>query len=179
MFVRGGGRAGEPIPSMPGQFRLSVDELVSDVGAIRGLGIDAVLLFGLPDAKDPVGSGAYADEGIVQQAVRTLRVAHPNLIVMTDVCLCEYTTHGHCGILRPVSNGTGGRDDDVDNDATLELLARTAVSQAGAGAHGVAPGAVMGGAGGGLPRARGEGGWPDVGVMGDSAREGLAFLRAC
>src|SRR2546422_942368 len=125
MLVGGGRRVGEPIPSMPGQFRLSVDELVSDVSAIRGLGIDAVLLFGLPDAKDPAGSGAYADDGIVQQAVRTLRAAHPDLIVMTDVCLCEYTTHGHCGLVR---------DDDVDNDATLELLARTAVSQAVAGA---------------------------------------------
>src|SRR2546427_11316796 len=106
MFVRGGRRVREPIPSMPGQFRLSVDELVSDVSAIRGLGIDAVLLFGLPDAKDPAGSGAYADDGLVQQAVRTLRAAHPDLIVMTDVCLCEYTTHGHCGLVR---------DDDVDN----------------------------------------------------------------
>jgi len=175
MFVRGGRRVREPIPSMPGQFRLSVDELVSDVGAIRGLGIDAVLLFGLPDAKDPAGSEAYADDGIVQQAVRTLRAAHPDLIVMTDVCLCEYTTHGHCGVLRPVSNGTGVRDDDVDNDATLELLARTAVSQAVAGADVVAPSAMMDGQVAAIRRALDETGCQHVAIMSYSAKYASAF----
>src|SRR2546427_310499 len=166
MFVRGGRRVREPIPSMPGQFRLSVDELVSDVSAIRGLGIDAVLLFGLPDAKDPAGSGAYADDGIVQQAVRTLRAAHPDLIVMTDVCLCEYTTHGHCGVVR---------DDDVDNDATLELLARTAVSQAVAGADVVAPSAMMDGQVAAIRRALDETGCQHVAIMGYSAKYASAF----
>jgi len=166
MFVRGGRRVREPIPSMPGQFRLSVDELVSDVSAIRGLGIDAVLLFGLPDAKDPAGSGAYADDGIVQQAVRTLRAAHPDLIVMTDVCLCEYTTHGHCGLVR---------DDDVDNDATLELLARTAVSQAVAGADVVAPSAMMDGQVAAIRRALDETGCQHVAIMGYSAKYASAF----
>ncbi len=166
LFVRGGRRVREPIPSMPGQFRLSVDELVADVGAVRGLGIEAVLLFGLPETKDPAGSGAYAEDGIVQQAVHALRAAHPDLIVMTDVCLCEYTTHGHCGVVR---------DDEVDNDATLELLARTAVSQAAAGADIVAPSAMMDGQVAAIRRALDEAGDRHVAIMGYSAKYASAF----
>src|SRR5438552_9450169 len=136
MFVRGGRHVREPIPSMPGQYRFSVDEAAADADALRGLGIRAVLLFGLPDAKDPAGSGAYADDGIVQQAARALRAEPPDLIVMTDVCLCEYTTHGHCGIVR---------DGEIDNDISIELLAKTAISQADAGADVVAPSDMMDG----------------------------------
>ena len=166
MFVRGGRCVREPIPSMPGQFRLSVDELVAETQAVRGLGIEAVLLFGLPDEKDAAGSGAYADDGIVQQAVRTLRAAQADLIVMTDVCLCEYTTHGHCGLVR---------DGDVDNDATLEVLARTAVSQALAGADVVAPSAMMDGQVGAIRRALDEAGCQHTAIMGYSAKYASAF----
>src|SRR5207247_10048285 len=157
MFVRGGRHVREPIPSMPGQYRFSVDEAAADADALRGLGIRAVLLFGLPDAKDPAGSGAYADDGIVQQASRALRAAHPDLIVMTDVCLCEYTTHGHCGLVR---------DGEVDNDATLEVLARTAVSQAAAGADVVAPSAMREGQVAAIRRALAEAGCRHVAIAG-------------
>ncbi len=166
LFVRTGRRVREPIPSMPGQFRLSVDELVTEVESARALGIGAVLLFGLPDAKDAFGSGAYAEEGIVQGAVRALRAAQPDLVVMTDVCLCEYTAHGHCGVLR---------DDEVDNDATLELLAKTAVSQAAAGADIVAPSAMMDGQVGAIRRALDEASLPQVAIMAYSAKHASAF----
>ncbi len=175
LFVRPGRRVREPIPSMPGQFRLSVDELVTEVESARALGIGAVLLFGLPDAKDSSGSGAYAEDGIVQHAVRALRAAHPDLVVMTDVCLCEYTSHGHCGVLRPASNGAGLRDGDVDNDATLELLAKTAVSQAAAGADIVAPSAMMDGQVGAIRRALDEASVPQVAIMAYSAKHASAF----
>jgi porphobilinogen synthase len=166
LFVRSGRRIREPIPSLPGQFRLSVDELVADVAARRAVGIDAVLLFGLPDSKDPVGTGAYADDGIVQQAVRALRAAHPDLLVTTDVCLCEYTTHGHCGVVR---------DGDVDNDATLELLAKTAVSQAAAGADIVAPSAMMDRQVAAIRAALDEAGDARVAIMAYSAKYASAF----
>lgn len=166
LFARPGRRVREPIPSMPGQFRLSVDELVTEVESARALGIGAVLLFGLPNAKDASGSGAYAEDGIVQQAVRALRAAHPDLVVMTDVCLCEYTAHGHCGVLR---------DGDVDNDATLELLAKTAVSQAAAGADIVAPSAMMDGQVGAIRRALDEASFPPVAIMAYSAKHASAF----
>jgi porphobilinogen synthase len=107
---------------MPGVERLSIDELVRECGEVRALGVPAVLLFGIPAAKDPEGSGAWDDEGVVQLAIRALKAAHPDLLVIADLCLCEYTSHGHCGLLTA--------DGRVDNDPTLELLARTAVSQA-------------------------------------------------
>ncbi|TMI98863.1 MAG: porphobilinogen synthase [Bacillati bacterium ANGP1] len=166
MFVRGGRHVREPIPSMPGQFRFSVDEAVADADALSGLGINAVLLFGIPDAKDPAGSGAYTDDGIVQQASRALRAEHPDLIVMTDVCLCEYTTHGHCGLVR---------DGEVDNDATLEVLGRTAVTQAVAGADVVAPSAMMDGQVAAIRRALDEAGCQHVAIMGYSAKYASAF----
>ncbi len=166
LFVRGGGKIREPISSMPGQFRLSVDELVAEAGQAQGLGIGAVLLFGLPDAKDPAGSGAYDGDGIVQQAVRALRAAHPDLAIMTDVCLCEYTSHGHCGVLR---------DGQVDNDATLELLARTAVSHAAAGADVVAPSAMMDGQVAAIRRGLDEAGFTTTAIMAYSAKYASAF----
>jgi porphobilinogen synthase len=121
---------------MPGIERLSISELVAEGAEIQAAGIAAVILFGIPSTKDEAGSGAYDPEGVVQMAVRALKEAHPELVVITDVCLCEYTTHGHCGIVR---------DGEVDNDITIELLAQTAISHADAGADAVAPSDMMDG----------------------------------
>ena len=121
---------------MPGTYQMSVDHIVAECREVAGLGIPAVILFGLPESKDPEGSGAYADDGIVQRAMRAIKAEVKNLVVVGDVCLCEYTSHGHCGRI------AGG---DVDNDSTLELLARTAVAQARAGADIVAPSDMMDG----------------------------------
>src|SRR5919197_228788 len=125
MFVVARGERRRPISSLPGIDHLSIDGAVEEAGIAQSLGIPAVLLFGLPAAKDELGSGAWDDEGVIQLATRAIKAAHPDLLVVTDLCLCEYTSHGHCGVLRP--------DGVVDNDQTLELLARTAVSQAEAG----------------------------------------------
>ncbi len=165
IFVRSG-QGREPIPSMPGQVRFSPDELAREAAELRLLGISAVLLFGLPDEKDPLGTSAYDEHGIVQQAVHVLKAAVPDVLVCTDVCLCEYTTHGHCGVVR---------DDHVDNDATLELLARTAVSQAAAGADIVGPSAMMDGQVGVLREALDASGFTDVAIMGYSAKYASAF----
>src|SRR5436305_11673528 len=137
MFVAHGVDRREPIEAMPGVDRLSIAHAVSEAGEAHELGIPAVLLFGLPAAKDEEGSGAWDDEGIVQLATRAIKEAHPELIVVADLCLCEYTSHGHCGVVRD--------DGSVDNDATLELLARTATSQARAGADVIAPSDMMDG----------------------------------
>ena len=137
MFVAHGIDRREPIEAMPGVDRLSIAHAVAEAGEAAELGIPAVLLFGLPAAKDEEGSGAWDDEGIVQLATRAIKEAHPELIVITDLCLCEYTSHGHCGVVR--------EDGNVDNDATLELLARTAISQARAGADVIAPSDMMDG----------------------------------
>jgi porphobilinogen synthase len=136
MFVCPGSNVKEEIPSMPGNYRWSVDSLVEECKAVAGLGIPGIMLFGIPEHKDEVGSGAYDAEGIVQRAVRALKKALPELMVICDLCLCEYTSHGHCGVVR---------NDEVDNDASLELLGRTAVSQALAGADMVAPSDMMDG----------------------------------
>ena len=144
MFVAHGIDRREPIAAMPGIDRLSIAHAVAEAGEARALGIPAVLLFGIPAAKDEEGSGAWDDEGIVQLATRAIKEAHPDLLVITDLCLCEYTSHGHCGVVRS--------DGSVDNDATLELLARTAVSQARAGADIIAPSDMMDGRVGVDPR---------------------------
>jgi len=136
LFVVEGKDVKNPIGSMPGQYQLSVENIVNEAKEVRDLGIPAVILFGIPDKKDPVGSGAYAKDGIVQKAVRALKNKVPELVVITDVCLCEYTDHGHCGMVR---------DEIVDNDPTLELLARAALSHAEAGADMVAPSDMMDG----------------------------------
>jgi porphobilinogen synthase len=136
LFVCPGSGIKQEISAMPGNYRFSVDQIAAECREVSGLGIPAVLLFGLPESKDESGSGAYDDDGIVQRAVRAIKREVPGLLVITDVCLCEYTSHGHCGRIR---NG------DVDNDPTLELLARTAVSQARAGADLVAPSDMMDG----------------------------------
>src|SRR5512139_212327 len=137
LFVAAGKNIRREVSSMPGVFNLSVENLVKEAREVRRLGIPAVLLFGIPAKKDPVGSDAYSDKGIIQTAVRALKDAVPDLLVVTDVCFCEYTDHGHCGIL------TG--DGDVDNDATLEILARSALTHAKAGADIVAPSDMMDG----------------------------------
>jgi porphobilinogen synthase len=135
-FVRPGRGVRAPIPSMPGQFQLSVDELVKEARFLVKAGVDSVILFGIPPGKDARGTGAWARNGIVQQAVRALKDALPDLLVITDVCLCEYTDHGHCGLLK-------GRE--VDNDSTLPLLQKVAVSHVDAGADVVAPSGMMDG----------------------------------
>ena len=137
VFVTTGHGVRAPIPSMPGQARLSVDQLAQEAAELCSLDIPAILLFGIPDSKDAVGSGAWADDGIVQQAIRALKEARPELVVVADVCLCEYTDHGHCGVLAD--------DGSVLNDQSVELLAQTAVSQAEAGADVIAPSDMMDG----------------------------------
>src|ERR671933_2856190 len=137
MFVVAGGERRTPIPTMPGIDHLSIDGAVEEAGEAAALGIPGVLLFGLPSHKDEQGSGAWDDEGVIQLATRAIKEAHPDLLVIADLCLCEYTSHGHCGLLRD--------DGSVDNDSSVELLARTAVSQARAGADIIAPSDMMDG----------------------------------
>ena len=137
MFVAETTSGRDPIATMPGVDRLSISAAVDEAGQAAALGLAAVLLFGVPAEKDEHGSGAWDEDGVVQMAARAIKQAQPQLLVITDVCLCEYTTHGHCGVLR--DEGT------VDNDATLELLARTAASHARAGADVVAPSDMMDG----------------------------------
>ena len=136
MFVVEGEGIKEPIPSMPGQFRFSMDEILQELEYCVTAGIKSILLFGIPDSKDEMATSAYDDDGIVQRAVRSIKAKFPTLYVITDVCLCEYMSHGHCGIVK---------DGDVDNDPTLDLLAKTAVSHARAGADMVAPSDMMDG----------------------------------
>ena len=151
---------------MPGQYRLSLDELPKEAEEIASLGIPAVLLFGLPEHKDEVGSGAYDDRGIVQEAVRTIKKAVPELCVITDVCLCEYTSHGHCGVVQ---------EGHVSNDETLDLLAQTALSQAAAGADLVAPSAMMDGQVKIIREALDEAGFQNTPIMSYSAKYASAF----
>jgi porphobilinogen synthase len=151
---------------MPGVDQTSVDELLRDARAAADAGIGGILLFGIPDRKDAVGSDAWNDDAPVQQAVRALKRELPRLVVITDVCLCEYTDHGHCGVIR---NG------DVDNDATLELLAREAVSHARAGADIVAPSDMMDGRVGAIRRALDEHGFADTAIMSYAAKYAGAF----
>ncbi len=167
MFVEHGLDRRTPIEAMPGIDRLSINHAVEEAGAAHGLGVPAVMLFGIPAAKDDEGSGAWDDEGVVQLAVRALKEAHPDLVVMTDVCLCEYTSHGHCGRLRA--------DGSVDNDSSLELLARTAVSQARAGADVVAPSDMMDGRVGFIRSALDEESLTDTPIVAYSAKFASAF----
>jgi len=136
MFVQPGKGLREPISSMPGNYRFSIDELVKEVKDIQNLGIPAIILFGIPEKKDEVGTEAYAKDGIIQRAIKAIKDSVPEIIVITDVCLCEYTSHGHCGVIK---------NNEVDNDATLELLAKEAVSHAEAGVDMVAPSDMMDG----------------------------------
>ena len=136
MFVTEGSQIKEEIPSMPGQYRYSIDRMNDKLEELLNAGVDKIMLFGIPDKKDEVGSGAYAEDGIVQRALREARRQFPQMYLITDVCMCEYTSHGHCGVLC---------GDYVDNDKTLELLARTALSHVEAGADMVAPSDMMDG----------------------------------
>jgi porphobilinogen synthase len=167
MFVAHGIDRREPIEAMPGIDRLSIHHAVTEAHEAIQLGIPAVLLFGLPAAKDEEGSGAWDDEGIVQLATRAIKEAHPDLIVITDLCLCEYTSHGHCGVITP--------DGTVDNDATLDLLARAATSQARAGADIVAPSDMMDGRVGAIRHALDEDGHTDTPILAYSAKFASAF----
>jgi len=167
MFVVAGLEGRTPIASMPGIDHLSIGAAVEEAGEAAALGIPAVLLFGLPASKDAEGSGAWDDEGIVQLATRAIKAAHPDLMVITDLCLCEYTSHGHCGVLRD--------DGVVDNDQSLELLARAAVSQAEAGADAVAPSDMMDGRVGALRAALDEHGLDETPIIAYSAKFASAF----
>ena len=171
LFVRHGEGERVPIGAMPGQFQLSVDQLEQEVEEIVSLGVPAVILFGIPEAKDDVGSDAYSDEGIVQQAVRAVRKASGrDLLIITDVCFCEFTDHGHCGI---VSNVQGFSD--VENDATLEILAREAVSHVRAGADMVAPSGMMDGMVDAIRTGLDESGFSHIPIMSYAAKYASAF----
>jgi porphobilinogen synthase len=166
LFVVPGRGVRRPVGSMPGVDQTSIDELIRDAEEALRLGIPAVLLFGVPEAKDEVGSEGYADDGIVQEAVRALKREIPELVVITDVCLCEYTSHGHCGV---IDGGT------VVNDATLPLLARMAVSHAAAGADIVAPSDMMDGRVGRIRGALDQEGFADVPILSYSVKYASAF----
>ena len=167
MFVAGGYGKRQPIGPMPGCYQLSVDEAVKSAATAYSLGVPAVLLFGLPSRKDDVGSSAWDPDEPVQRAVAEIRAALPELAVITDVCLCEYTSHGHCGLLEP--------DGSVDNDRTLPLLAKTAVSHARAGASVVAPSAMMDGQVAAIRSALDGAGFRDTAILGYSAKYASAF----
>jgi porphobilinogen synthase len=187
MFVAHGLDRREPIAAMPGIDRLSIAHAVAEAGEALALGIPAVLLFGIPAAKDEEGSGAWDDEGVVQLATRAIKQTHPELIVIADLCLCEYTSHGHCGVIRQPDDSRaagsneagcragGRREGIVDNDATLELLARTAVSQARAGADVIAPSDMMDGRVGAIRAALDDDGLSDTPIMAYSAKFASAF----
>src|SRR5689334_23218906 len=161
LFVRSGTKVRKPIESMPGVFQTSVDETLIDARIAAHAGIGGVILFGIPDHKDATGSEAWNDEAPVQQAVRALKKDVPDLVVITDVCLCEYTEHGHCGVLH---------EGVVDNDATLELLAREAVSHARAGADIVAPSDMMDGRVRAIRAALDENGFTDTPILSYAAK---------
>ena len=166
LFVKHGRNLRDPISSMPGQYQFSVDTLVKEAVEAWDLGIPGVILFGLPDRKDTVGSRSYADDGIVQQAVSAIKARAPEMAVMTDVCLCEYTDHGHCGIIK---------DGKVDNDATLEVLARQAVSHARAGADFVAPSDMMDGRVAAIRAALDSAGFQDTGILAYAVKYASGF----
>src|ERR1043166_7947570 len=166
LFVCPGNGVRWEISSIPGVFNLAVDEVTKEAAAAYDGGVRSIILFGLPESKDELASGAYAEDGIVQRAIRAVRRAAPELIIIADTCLCEYTSHGHCGVVR------GG---DVLNDESLELLARTAESQAEAGADIVAPSAMMDGQVGAIREALDDGGFENVAIMAYAVKYASAF----
>ncbi|MCS7224385.1 MAG: porphobilinogen synthase [Armatimonadetes bacterium] len=170
LFVVPGKGVRQEVSSLPGVFRMSVDLLVEECEEVYQLGVPAVLLFGIPESKDEMGSGAYASDGIIQRAVRAIKDRVPDLAVITDVCLCEYTSHGHCGLVKMTDRGF-----EVDNDATLELLARTAVSQAEAGADIVAPSDMMDGRVRAIRQALDQSGFSHIPIMSYAAKMASAF----
>jgi porphobilinogen synthase len=166
MFICPGEGVREPIGAMPGVNQLSVDQGVEECREVAGLGIPAVILFGIPESKDAAGTGAYVDDGIVQQAIRTIKQNVPDLMVITDVCLCEYTDHGHCGVIK---------DDDVQNDPTLQLLVKTSLSHVHAGADMVAPSDMMDGRIGAIRTALDEENLTHIPIMAYSAKYASAY----
>ncbi len=166
LFVVHGRSVREEISSMPGVYHLSPDQLGREVDELNGLGVKSIILFGLPAVKDELGSEDYDEQGIVQQAIRASKQANPDLVVMTDVCMCQYTTHGHCGIVR------GGQ---IDNDETLKYLAMTAVSHAAAGADVVAPSAMMDGQVGAIRSALDAQGFPDTAILAYASKFASSF----
>jgi porphobilinogen synthase len=166
LFVGPGKDNAQPVSSMPGVAQLSVDRAVKECQEVRTLGIPAIILFGIPEHKDAVGSEAYADTGIVQQAVRAIKEKLPDLLIVTDVCLCEYTDHGHCGVIKK---------GDVDNDATLELLAKEALSHARAGADIIAPSDMMDGRVAAIRTALDHDGFKQVAIMSYAAKYASGF----
>ena len=166
LFVAEGKGVKKPINSMPGNFQMSIDYLVKEVEKTKELGVPAVLLFGIPDKKDEVASGAFAKDGVVQRAVRKIKEKSPDILVITDVCLCGYTSHGHCGMMEK---------GDVNNDTTLDVLAETALSHAKAGADMVAPSAMMDGQIGAIREALDEAGYETLPIMAYSAKYASCF----
>ncbi|HSU92870.1 MAG TPA: porphobilinogen synthase [Gemmatimonadaceae bacterium] len=166
LFVRSGSKLRNPVGSMPGVFQLSVDEMLRELDEASEEGVGGVILFGLPDSKDATGSSAWDDKGPVPNAVRAIKKQFPQLVVMTDVCMCEYTDHGHCGILR---------DGEVDNDASLELLARASLAYASAGADIVAPSDMMDGRVGAIRRALDEQKLTSTAILAYAAKYASAF----
>lgn len=166
LFACPGDGVRREVSSMPGVFNLSVDEIAREAATAFDLGIPGVILFGLPEAKDETASGAYARQGIVQQAIRAVRRAAPEMVIIADTCLCEYTSHGHCGVVR---------DGEVLNDESLELLAQTAVSQAEAGADIVAPSAMLDGQVGAIREALDQAGMDQVAIMSYAVKYASAF----
>src|SRR5882724_3157640 len=166
LFACAGEKVRREISSMPGVHNLSVDEIAKEAAGAREMGVKGVILFGLPETKDEFGSGAYQEKGIVQQAVRAIRNSAPDLVIMADTCLCEYTSHGHCGVVR---------DGEVLNDPSLRLLARTAVSQAEAGADVVAPSAMMDGQVGVIRDALDDAGFDQVAIMAYAVKYASGF----
>jgi porphobilinogen synthase len=166
LFVRSGSKVRTPVGSMPGVFQLSVDEMLRELDEASEEGVGGVILFGLPDSKDATGSSAWDENGPVPNAVRALKKQFPQLVVMTDVCMCEYTDHGHCGILR---------DGEVDNDASLELLARASLAYAAAGADIVAPSDMMDGRVGAIRRALDEQKLTSTAILAYAAKYASAF----
>ncbi|MBN2516253.1 MAG: porphobilinogen synthase [Deltaproteobacteria bacterium] len=166
LFVTFGKKVKKPIASMPGNFQMSIDYLVDEVGKTKEMGIPAVLLFGIPETKDEVASGAFAEKGIIQQAVKAIKDKVSDILVVTDLCLCEYTSHGHCGMLD---------GEEVDNDSTLEVLGEAAVSQAKAGADVIAPSGMMDGQVLAIREALDEEGFEHLPIMSYSAKYASCF----
>jgi porphobilinogen synthase len=167
MFVVEGENVKEEIPSMPNQYRFSIDEILKELESCVAVGVKSILLFGIPSYKDEMATSAYDDDGIVQRAVRSIKAKFPELYVITDVCLCEYMSHGHCGIVK--------EDGDVDNDPTLELLAKTALTHAEAGADMVAPSDMMDGRVAAIRAKLDENGYQNLPIMAYSAKFASAY----
>ena len=170
LFVRGGRNVRQAIRSMPGHFQISVDQIAAEVEEVQQLGLGGIILFGIPEAKDSIGSAAIHDQGVVQEAIQAAKRAAPDVLVITDVCFCEYTDHGHCGI---VSDQTGRTD--VDNDATLERIGSQALSHARAGADLVAPSGMIDGMVGAIRERLDTAGFTHVPIMSYAAKFASAF----